>query len=93
MNNIINKSRHGLAGLPVAGFDMASAAEGDCTAELTLMLNSVRNEERANHAAVFASRLEAIASFITKKEMTGIEAAEALRDEATRIQNEAGDFH
>lgn len=93
MNNITNKSRHVLAGLPVAGFDMASAAEGDYTAKLTLMLNSVRNEERANRAAVFASRLEAIASFITKKEMTGIEAAEALRDEATRIQNEAGDFH
>ena len=48
MNNIINKSRHVLAGLPVAGFDMASAAEGDYTAKLTLMLNSVRNEERAN---------------------------------------------
>lgn len=93
MNNIINKSRHGFAGLPVAGFDNASAAEGDYTAELTMMLNFVRNEERANRAAVFASRLEAIASFITKKEMTGIEAAEALRDEATRIQNEAGDFH
>lgn len=93
MNNIINKSRHGFAGLPVTGFDMASSTEGDYTAKLTLMLNSVRNEERANRAAVFASRLEAIASFITKKEMTGIEAAEALRDEATRIQNEAGDFH
>lgn len=93
MNNIINKSRHGFAGLPVAGFDMASAAEGDYTAELTMMLNFVRNEERANRAAAFASRLEAIASFITRKEMTGIEAAEALRDEATRIQNEAGDFH
>ncbi|MGP6473653.1 DUF2732 family protein [Rahnella aceris] len=92
MNNMINKSRHGIAGLTVAGFDIASA-EGDYTAELTLILNSVRNEERANRAAVFASRLEAIASFITKKEMTGIEAAEALRDEATRIQNEAGDFH
>lgn len=93
MNNIINKSRRGFTGLPVAGFDMASGAEGDYTAELTLMLNSARNEERANRAEVFASRLEAIASFITKKEMTGIEAAEALRDEATRIQNEAGDFH
>ena len=93
MNNFINKSRRGFTGLPVAGFDMASGAEGDYTAELTLMLNSVRNEERANRAAVFASRLEAIAIFITKKEMTGIEAAEALRDEATRIQNEAGDFH
>lgn len=93
MNNIINKSRRGFTGLPVTGFDMTSAVEGDYTAELTLMLNSVRNEERANRAAVFASRLEAIASFITKKEMTGIEAAEALRDEATRIQNEAGDFH
>lgn len=88
MNNIINKSRHGLAGLPVAGFDMASV-EGDYTAELTLMLNSVRNEERANRAVVFVGRLEAIASFILKREMTGIEAAEALRIEANRIQSEA----
>jgi len=38
---------------------------------------------------VFAGRLEAIASFILKREMTGIEAAEALRIEANRIQSEA----
>lgn len=92
MKEMINKSRHGFAGLPITGFDMGSA-EGDYTAELTLMLNVARNEERGNRAQVFASRLEAIASFIIQKEMTGIEAAEALRQEATRIQNESGDLH
>ncbi|WP_370461779.1 DUF2732 family protein [Rahnella sp. RcJ3] len=92
MKEMINKSRHGFAGLSVVGFDMGSA-EGDYTGELTLMLNAARNEERGNRAQVFASRLEAIACFIIQKEMTGTEAAEALRQEATRIQNEAGDLH
>ena len=92
MKEMINKSRHGFAGLPITGFDMG-AAEGDYTAELTLMLNAARNEERGNRVQVFASRLEAIACFIIQKEMTGIEAAEALRQEATRIQNESGDLH
>jgi hypothetical protein len=92
MKEMINKSRIGFAGLPVVGFDMGSA-EGDYTGELTLMLNAARNEERGNRAQVFASRLESIACFIIQKEMTGIEAAEALRQEATRIQNEAGDLH
>lgn len=92
MNKMINKSRFGLSGLPVVSFDMASA-EGDCTAELTLMLNAARDDERGNRAQVFAARLEAIACFIIQKEMTGTEAAEALRVEATRIQNESGDLH
>lgn len=92
MKEIINKSQHGFAGSPVVGFDMASA-EGDSTATLTLMLNAARNDERGNRAKVFASRLEAIACFIIQQEMNGTEAAEALRVEATRIQNEAGEFH
>ena len=92
MKTMINKSRLGSAGLPAVGFDMASA-EGDYTGELALMLNAARNEERGNRAQVFASRLEAIACFIIQKEMTGTEAAEALRQEATRIQNESGDVH
>ena len=92
MKEMINKSQHGFAGLPVVGFDMASA-EGDYTGELTLMLNAARNDERGNRAKVFASRLEAIACFIIQQEMNGTEAAEALRVEATRIQNEAGEFH
>ena len=92
MKTMINKSRPDFAGLPVVGFDMGSA-EGGYTGELTLMLNAARNEERGNRAQVFASRLEAIACFIIQKEMTGIEAAEALRQEANRIQNESGDLH
>jgi len=92
MDNMINKSRLGFAGLPVDGFDMG-LAEGYHTSELTLMLNTARNEERGNRAQVFAARLQAIACFIIQQEMTGTEAAEALRVEATRIQNEAGDLH
>ncbi|WP_309369503.1 DUF2732 family protein [Rouxiella aceris] len=69
------------------------SVEGDYTAELTLMLNAARNEERGNRAQVFAARLQAIACFIIQQEMTGTEAAEALRVEATRIQNESGDLH
>jgi Protein of unknown function (DUF2732). len=95
MKEMINKFRHGFAGLPIVGFDLASS-EGDSTGiilDLTLMLDDARREERANRAVVFASRLEAIACFIMQKEMTGTEAAEALRQEATRIQNESGDLH
>ena len=95
MKEMINKSRDGFAASPIIGFDMASP-EGDSTAvilDLSLMLNNARREERGNRAQVFAARLEAIACFIIKKEMTGTEAAEALRQEATRIQNEAGDLH
>ncbi|MGG8472734.1 DUF2732 family protein [Rahnella sp. PAMC25617] len=57
------------------------------------IINEARFDERLNRAAVFAARLEAIACFIIKQAMTGTEAAEALRIEATRIQNEAGEFH
>lgn len=92
MDNMINKSRLGLAALPIVGFDMASA-EGDYTVELTLMLNAARNDERSNRAQVFAARLQAIACFIVRQEMSGTEAAELLRAEATRIQNESGDLH
>lgn len=92
MKEMINKAQHGFADLPVVSFDMGSA-EGDYTGELTLMLNAARNEERGNRAQVFAARLEAIACFIIQKEMTGTEAAEALRQESTRIQNESGDLH
>ncbi|QBJ11783.1 DUF2732 family protein [Rahnella aquatilis] len=72
------------------GIDLASPKR-DYTSipDLSVMLDTARNEERANRAVVFASRLEAIASFILKREMTGIEAAEALRIEANRIQSEA----
>ncbi len=92
MKEMINKSRLGFAGLPLVGFDMASP-EGDYTGELTLMLKAARIEERGNRAQVFAARLQAIACFIVRQEMSGTEAAELLRAEATRIQNEAGDLH
>lgn len=90
MKNMIDNTRQNIVGLPVMGIDLASP-ERDYTAvlDLSLMLDTTRNEERANRAEVFAGRLEAIASFILKREMTGIEAAEALRIEANRIQSEA----
>jgi len=92
MQNMIDKARNGFSGIHVIGVDLA-APEGDYSAELTLMLNSARSDERANRAEVFAARLEAIACFFTKNELTGVEAAEALRTEATRIRNEAGEIH
>lgn len=90
MKNMIDNTRQNIVGLPVMGIDLASPKR-DYTSipDLSVMLDTARNEERANRAVVFASRLEAIASFILKREMTGIEAAEALRIEANRIQSEA----
>lgn len=90
MKNMIDNTRQNIVGLPVMSIDLASP-ERDYTSvpDLSLMLDTARNEERANRAVVFAGRLEAIASFILKREMTGIEAAEALRIEANRIQSEA----
>lgn len=90
MKNMIDNTRQNIVGLPVMGIYLASP-ELDYTSvlDLSLMLDTARNEERANRAVVFAGRLEAIASFILKREMTGIEAAEALRIEANRIQSEA----
>jgi hypothetical protein len=90
MNNIIENTRQKTVALQFKGIDLAST-ERDYTSvpDLSLMLDTARNEERANRAVVFAGRLEAIASFILKREMTGIEAAEALRIEANRIQSEA----
>ena len=58
-----------------------------------LELNAARLDERKNAAACFSSRLEVIACYITKRALTGIEAAEALRNEAVRIQHEAEDIH
>lgn len=94
MKNRIYKSQKNSASSTIIGVDLASS-KGDRTAvlDLSLMLEEARAEERTNRAALFASRLEAIACFILKKEMTGTEAAEALRQEATRIQNESGDLH
>ncbi|MDR3432078.1 MAG: DUF2732 family protein [Rouxiella aceris] len=58
-----------------------------------LALNAARLDERKNAAAFFSSRLEVIACYITKRALTGIEAAEALRLEAERIQNETREMN
>jgi hypothetical protein len=90
MKNMIDNTRQNIVDLPVMGIDLASPERDYISVpDLSLMLDTARNEERANRAVVFAGRLEAIASFILKREMTGIEAAEALRIEANRIQSEA----
>ena len=43
------------------------------------MINEARSDERLNRAAVFAARLEALACFINKHDLSGKEAAEAQR--------------
>lgn len=58
-----------------------------------LLLNNARNDQRRNDAEVFSSRLEVLASYVVKHEMTATEAVEALRVEAERIRNEAGEIH
>ena len=57
MNNIIENTRQNTVGLPAMGIDWASP-ERDYTSvpDLSLMLDTARNEERANRAVVFAGR-------------------------------------
>lgn len=60
---------------------------------LFLMLDKAKREERCARAATVSSRLEALAVYITQEGMTGKEAAELLRREATRYENESQELH
>jgi len=57
------------------------------------LLNAARNDERKGKALAVSIRLEALAIHITRKEMSGTEAAELLRQEAQRFEHEAQEFH
>lgn len=60
---------------------------------LVSLLNKAKNEERRDRALAVSIRLEALAIHITKKGLSGKEAAELLRLEAVRYENESQELH
>lgn len=60
---------------------------------LAVLLTDARKEERKDRALVVSIRLEALAIYITREGMNGTEAAELLRREATRFENESQELH
>ncbi|AYZ55111.1 DUF2732 family protein [Klebsiella oxytoca] len=57
------------------------------------LVNEARKEERKGRALAVSIRLEALATHITNKGLSAIEAAELLRREATRHENESQELH
>lgn len=66
---------------------------GPDDAGLNLLLTEARKEERRGRADEFAARLDTLAARITSRQLTHSEAAELLREEAVKIQNEAQEIH
>ncbi|HHG0806378.1 TPA: DUF2732 family protein [Klebsiella pneumoniae] len=66
---------------------------GPDDAGLNQMLTDARMEERRGRADVFAARLDTLAARIASRQLTHAEAAELLREEAVKIQNEAQEIH
>ncbi|WP_455425811.1 DUF2732 family protein [Dryocola sp. LX212] len=60
---------------------------------LVSLLNKAKNEERKDRALAVSLRLEALAIHITREGMNGTEAAELLRREALRYENESQELH
>lgn len=60
---------------------------------LNELLEETRREERKGRALAVSIRLEALATHITNKGLSAIEAAELLRREATRYENESQELH
>ncbi|BBW84772.1 DUF2732 family protein [Klebsiella pneumoniae] len=60
---------------------------------LAVLLDEAKSEERKGRALAVSIRLEALATHITNKGLSAIEAAELLRREATRYENESQDLH
>ncbi|MDU2880654.1 MAG: DUF2732 family protein, partial [Enterobacter sp.] len=52
-----------------------------------------KREERRGRALAVSIRLEALATHITNKGLNSVEAAELLRREATRYENESQELH
>lgn len=65
-------------------------AESDA---LAVMLTAAKNEERKDRALAVSIRLEALAVHISNKDLSAKEAAELLRREATRYENESQELH
>lgn len=63
------------------------------TEALAGLLNVARNDERKNRALAVSERLIELALHIQQQELNGIEAADLVRREAERYQNESQDLH
>ncbi|MEN4534123.1 DUF2732 family protein [Pantoea agglomerans] len=61
--------------------------------ELDMMLNDARREERRGRADLMISRLNILASKIRREELTHVEAAELLNQEAEKIQAQIEEAH
>lgn len=57
------------------------------------VIGIAKREERKGRALAVSIRLEALATHIANKNMSGKEAAELLRREATRYENESQELH
>ncbi|HFQ7885973.1 DUF2732 domain-containing protein [Enterobacter roggenkampii] len=60
---------------------------------LAVLLTDAKKEERKGRALAVSIRLEALATHIANKGLNGFEAAELLRREATRYENESQELH
>lgn len=60
---------------------------------LTVLLTAAKNEERKDRALAVSIRLESLAIYITQQGLNGKEAAELLRREAARFENESQELH
>ncbi|MEB2476588.1 DUF2732 family protein [Citrobacter freundii] len=63
------------------------------TDPLMAVIDIAKREERKGRALAVSIRLEALATHIANKGLNGIEAAELLRSEATRYENESQELH
>ena len=61
--------------------------------QLMAKIDIAKREERKGRALAVSIRLEALATHITNRGLNGIEAAELLRREATRYENESQELH
>ena len=60
---------------------------------LASLLNKAKVEERKDRAIAASIRMLSLAVHILNEEMTAIEAAELLRREAARYENESQELH
>lgn len=60
---------------------------------LAVLLTAAKKEERKDRALAVSIRLEAIAAHIVNRGLNAIEAAELLRREAVRYENESQELH
>ncbi|YCI30137.1 DUF2732 domain-containing protein [Erwinia sp. PK3-005] len=60
---------------------------------ITALLNNARMDERKGRAQVVSERLAELAAHINQQGLNGVEAAELIRREAERYDNEARELH